>query len=233
MIPRQRRYLVSESPMLDNIWPPIRIFKTGPHPCKNQLVGSWFFDPQLTWPRKRCYHVPPGEENSPLKQSLSFEFICTVEKLLANPIHVYYLIWQMTYLTQYITRCFLPLIKKNLLNTNNLRARLHWNMWRYQMLFEISFMPPTGALSFIYSRWPMWGMILISNDIWWRRMFQCNQALKIKSKERFFFSISFYQGGAAVPAWQKSAVLVKFFLSFSSGNTCFTRKKYIAVKLHE
>ena len=41
-----------------------------------------------------------------------------------------------------------------------LRARLYWNLWLHQMSFEISFTPPIGTLSFLFSVGPLfcWGI---------------------------------------------------------------------------
>ena len=64
-----------------------------------------------------------------------------------------------------------------------IRDRLHWNVWHQQMSFEISFMPPIGTLSFLFFCWAMGGMKLISNDIWWRHMFQCNRAQTVASTQ--------------------------------------------------
>ena len=54
---------------------------------------------------------------------------------------------------------------------------LHWNVWRHQMSFEISFMPPIGILFFLFSFYPVGSMKLISNDMLTPHI-QCNWVLR-------------------------------------------------------
>ena len=87
---------------------------------------------------------------------------------------------------------------------------LHWNVWRHQMSFEISFMPSIGTLSFLFSYQPMGPMKLISNDIWWRHMFQRNQAISIYAWIFGFFvkerqNVQTIQGNVS---WKRATTVV-------------------------
>ena len=47
-----------------------------------------------------------------------------------------------------------------------LRQKMTWNVWRHQMSFEISFMPPIGTLSFLFSvsQWEASKMFQVISD---------------------------------------------------------------------
>ena len=58
-------------------------------------------------------------------------------------------------------------------------------MCQFQISFEIS-LPPIGQQEKMKERGPTRGMKLVSNDIWWRHLFQCNRALSDVSPFRWF-----------------------------------------------